>query len=286
MKFNPNDLDAVRDMLSRRGEEDLDGLTLHEMSDLIYYPFSAHSILQIREQIPETGFASMPMMRLTEAYLNRIHALGKVPVQDGSYLPEEVIAELQQFHLLDEEPFPGVNEGEWLILPLQLMENNAMLSGLVKREEGMLTLTQKGKELIKPSNRRKLFVELWTHYTTSLDLSIYDAFEGTSAGLTGWAWAMRLLYNYGTQEHPAHYYAFRYYRAFPLMMHDFEDAEGITAETWAVQCFIERFFKRLMGYWGWIEHIDADWSKGMPIKASHKLYEVFEFRQRVVEEVG
>ena len=156
------------------------------------------------------------------------------------------------------------------------------LAGLIKKQKGKLSLTAKGKKLIKEENLFALFKEIFIAYTTKFNWPYNDRYGDHPIGQLGFAFSLEMVSKYGDELLPGKFYAQKYIQAFPMVLDHIETPIYSTVEEEAINCYVLRtfyFFLKIFGMVELTEKGEDQISAKLFIKKSPILDQVIKFEE-------
>jgi hypothetical protein len=259
--------------------DNFEGLSPVEMESLLYNPFTIHSPVQLKTEINPKLLSKVPFLLLVEAYLKYILENKEIKLTSIGNLPRAVLHHLYGLGYIKEDSI----ETELMKLSkeddsisIQNVKNICDISGLTTKRKGKLTVSKKGKDLLK--NRSELFKTIFINYCTRLNIGYHDRLGESKIGHVGNSFILGLLIKYGSEEHESKFYADKYLKAFPTLIngikeHDYRTKDKSFSVTVRVRVF-ERFLN-------WFSIIDTrqegnNYVNDLFIKKTVLLDEVFE----------
>jgi hypothetical protein len=259
--MNKDDL-AIKLMaeLNNRPVPDFEGLSSVEMESLIYNPFTKHSPVQLKAEINPELLRDVPFMLLVEAYLKYIIENESIKLTSIGNLPRVLLHHLYGLGYIKEEP---IESGLMKLskeddsVSIQNVKNICDVAGLTTKRKCKVTVSKKGKELLK--NRSELFKVLFTGYSTRLNLAYHDHLGSENIGHIGNSFIFGLLLKYGSEERPSKFYSNKYLKAFPLLINGIKENDYRTKEESFKNCLTVRIFERFLNWFGLIESRLEGW---------------------------
>ncbi len=239
---------------NRRTLEEFEGYSPEEMHHMLHFPFSEGSPLEI---LPagEDVLGKVPLYSLVRSLLEMVEDGGEPKLTAKGNLPVRMVRDLYNMKFLPEDPIErGIVKlaSESDSLTITLARILAQLAGLIKKRHNKISLTAKGKKMLK--NPSGLFRCILVSFSQRFNWSYFDAYGSGDIGQLGFAFSFVLLDRYGKQKKPFQFYADRYFRAFPDMVQTVRTGyiERDPNEM-ATRCYSLRTFERFMNYLGIIE---------------------------------
>jgi hypothetical protein len=247
--INRNEIDALMDAENNRPIEDFEGYSPFEMQQLLYSTFGENSPIQLQKLTTE-DYQKIPMLMQVKYLADIIAKAGEIKLTKKGYLPTKIVAELYQQGFLkeeyiEEEIFKLYKEADSMTVNLTriLLE----MAGLTKKRFGKLSLTKRGEKII--ADDYKLLCRLFETFAKKFNWAYYDGYEENQAGQLGFGFTLILLSKYGKEKRLDSFYANKYYKAFPQILHTFKRTYD-TLERYATRCYYLRTFERFLDYFG------------------------------------
>lgn len=279
-----SDFNSEVDLRNNMPLDDFDGRTPREMFSLLHAPFGEDSPMKIADKIEEGILQKIPMLVLTEIFLKTISDNNSVKLTAAGYLPVKIVRELYEHKIFEEDSIEsGIRllRSEKDVRSVHLVHLVCDLGRLVKKQKGMLSLTGKGQDLLKPQNRTQLLAEILKAYTTRFNWPYNDRFGDHPVGQLGFAFSVELLSKYGGSPSTGKFYAEKYLRAFPMMEDQFRVGGYGTAREKIMECYVHRVFRSFMSRFGLAETTEKESKGSLPerlyVKKTEVLDKVFRF---------
>ncbi len=118
------------------------------------------------------------------------------------------------------------------------------MSTLAKKRNGKLSLTKKGEN--HASNGNFILNEILTVLLYKFNWAYYDGYESENIGKVNPGFSLFLLKNYGNEKRSAHFYAKKYFKAFPYLKQEADKC---------FRCYATRTFERYFKFMGFV-HVE------------------------------
>ena len=231
-----------------------EGLSVSEIYQLVNYPLTPHSKVQIASEIDNATLARIPFFRIAEEFLKIIQRDEVIKLTPLGALPKKYMVELYSYKFIEDYMIEsGITKltREQDCNSIQSARIVCELAGLAKKANGQQTLTKKGKELIKPENRQKLYFSILSTFTEVFSWGFNDAYPEDPVGQEGWAYSVYLLNKYGGDEHASYFYSEKYLKLLPHSTQCFD--EGIIDSLSSFhRCYHIRTVERFFVWFGFI----------------------------------
>jgi hypothetical protein len=238
-------------ILNNRPRADFEGYSSAEMHLILDLPFEKDSPFQLI-QLPQGEYEHIPILRQVKRVL-QIMDEGKVlKLTATGSLPVWIVKEL---HLLGAGG-RGIDIIEPKIIreadceSAQLARGLCEVSGLVKKQKGILTVTKKGKTIMADDGQ--LFRLLFEIFCTKFNWAYFDLYEMQQVGRLGFGFSLIMMAKYGETEQTDSFYAQKYFTAFPMLKVGVIPTYS-TIDKYCENCYSLRTFDRFMKHFGLVE---------------------------------
>ncbi len=243
---------------NRRTLKQFEGYSPEEMHHLLYSCFSAESPVKLN-RLEEEVYLNIPMLRQVKYLAEIIAESGELQLTKTGGLPVKVVADLYgQGFLKDEEIERGLYKlyKESSSITVQLTRILIEITGLAHKRKGKLKLSAKSSKVLS-SNELLLHLLLET-FINKFNWAYFDGYQENGIGSVGIGYTLAMLSKYGKDSRPDHFYAQKYFTAFPALMENLEPKFG-TPEQYASACYSIRTFSRFLVFFGLIDiHSNED----------------------------
>lgn len=236
--------------------EDFEGLTPLEMDRLLQAPLEKDSSIKLNPNIPDSVLDTLPMLKLTEAFLRLLEREEKIKLTPKGALPKSVVVELYALRfILDEhiesELYKLSNEEKFQ--PLLVVHYSSVGAGLVRKTKGVLQLTKEGKQCLASNNRNQILRRMLISHTLRFNWASLDGYPESPLDRIGWGFSIILLLKYGNEPRFASFYARRFIIAFPVYTNDFPHDSPYYKQRSSENCYCLRTFHRFLVWWGFVK---------------------------------
>lgn len=217
---------------------DFDGLTPSDMYQMLYGDFQ-DCVIRVCDN--PSAVENVPIAALLNALLREIDSESGLKLTAAGYLPVKIVKALYAKHLLSDELIDeGISKltSESDTFTIQTVRIVAELAGYIRKRNGRLMLTKKGKALATAGNT---ILSLLTTFGEKYNLGYRDRYRSEQIAQVGYRYSLYLLKKHGDQPRNPDFYANRYFRAFPFLRTD---------ETSDRHCYSVRTFNRFFYYFG------------------------------------
>lgn len=251
----PPTIDQINDFLqstamsmSSAPRENFEGYSSEQMHNLIHFLWNSGSMIEFKE-LSEDNYSQIPLLRQIIKLTSILAEKGKIKLTVTGALPLSIVRDVY-----------SVGTPDWYIEEHQtkrLTENDSMtvqrtlvmlkLISAIKVQKGVMTLTARGKKIIK--DKHQLLSEILQAYTYSFNWAYFDGYECEDVGRMGAGFSLAMVAKYGTDWKRDNFYANKYFKAFPILAMEKMWREEVPGET----CYTTRTFERFMLELGLIE---------------------------------
>jgi hypothetical protein len=272
------------DLRNNQPVEEFEGRTPKEMYYILYNTYHPDSPFQFSANVSSGLLDNVPLLKMTTFFLETLQESQSIKLTPKGNLPLKYVKPIYELGLF---PNRFIDSGYRSLRSeedshhIHVMRLLCQLTGLVKKRSGKLSLTAKGKTLLKQENRLELFKDLFVTYTTKFSWAYNDRYGDHPVGQLGFAFSVELVAKYGRKKHPAEFYGYKYVLAFPKILDYIDPHWYTTAEDQVVNCFSLRTFEFFMNMFGLVEleEVGEDRiSARLYVKKTPLLDQVFEFR--------
>ncbi|WP_452597551.1 hypothetical protein [Pontimicrobium sp. MEBiC01747] len=210
---------------NNKGLEEFDGLSPHHLHFLLYDTFSESSILTL-QKLTEKQYSTIPILNQVKYLANCILKEQEVKLTKTGALPTKIVFDVYNNGGFKEEYIEnGIVKlrKETDSFSIQLSNILLQLSGIIKKRNNKLSITQKGVKII--NDNTLVLPLLFKTFCTKFNWSYFDGYEDEKWGQLGFGFSLVLLSKYGNLKRKDSFYAEKYYNAFPdlLDFHPYND---------------------------------------------------------------
>jgi len=167
-------------------QPDFEGFSPKQMYQIIHFPFEDSCPIKINKEIP---IEDSPIFKIA----------------------------LDLLLILKENKIKLTQKGN---LPIKIV---LQISGLTKKQRGVLSLTKRGHSLLKQEDYTGLFFEFLKAYSQEFNWGYSDYIDSENVGQLAFLYSLFLLNKYGDEYRTVDFYTDLYLRAFPLFLTQFEE---------------------------------------------------------------
>jgi hypothetical protein len=234
---------------NNRGIADFEGYSPNEMKQILNFPFSEESPLEIR-QLSEFEYKKIPLLNQIKYFAALLQEKGQIKLTNKGFLPTKIVADIYgQGFIKDYDIESKISKlyKETDSLSVHLTHILLEISGIAKKRKGVLNLTKSGEMFI--NNDDRLLRQLFEVFATKFNWAYFDAYEDNGMGQKGLGFSLILLAKYGDISRLDSFYAEKYFKAFPHFLEDIVPAYK-TEDEYAANCYSLRTFERFLSFFG------------------------------------
>lgn len=246
-------LDEMMRERNQRSVPEFEGYSPAEMHQLIHFTFQSNSPLSLKK-LSKDDHAAVPMLNQMKYFLTLIREKGPLKLTAKGYLSPKIVEDVyKRGHLKEPLYERGLSKRFWEsdCTTVQLTRLLADIAGLIKEENGLLSLTKKGEELI--AQDQKLLELIFRTHLREFNWAYFDHYDNDEIGQMGAGFTLILLKKYGQNKRKDSFYAQKYLKAFPQLLDLVPDMTWISREDSAGSCYSYRTFNRFLDYYGLIK---------------------------------
>lgn len=121
------------------------------------------------------------------------------------------------------------------------------LSGLIKKRNGVLTITKKAFNIV---DTNALFSEVFSTFAEKFSWAYFDGYQNELIGQFGYGYSLFLLNRFGDIPRNSRFYAEKYFELFPQLLTE-QSYDGSNEASY--NCYSVRTFDRFLNYFGFIQ---------------------------------
>jgi len=245
LKNSQNYIQKIREEYNKQGIPEFEGYSPLEMRYILYDTFGEMSPIELLE-LSQADYQKIPILKQIKYLLEIISNHGELKLTAKGFLPTKIVADIynQQFikdELVEEGFYKLYKEAD--VKSINLTRHLTVMSGLVKKRNGKLSLTKKGEKLF--SNNFVLLKLIFETFGAKFNWAYYDRYGDNGIGQIGFGFSLILLSKYGSEKRRDYFYAQKYFDAFLHL----REKGGASANS----CYSVRFFERFLDYFGVIK---------------------------------
>lgn len=256
MKALQEELDKKMDELNSRPIEEMDNLSPKDMYQILNFTFEEESPIGFKKTISNSILDEIPFFKLFEEYLKIIAESKELKLTTRGNLPRKVCLDLYGKGIIKEDFIEsGIvklsKEGDSIVL--QNLKMIGDISGITKKRNNKISITQKGNKLFKSDKKIALFKEIFTTNYKRLNLGYHDGYPEEVGVQRTFGFTLYLLLRYGKEKRELNFYTKKNLLAFPFELDNFEERWS-TPEYQYEHCYGARIFERFLEYYGLIDY--------------------------------
>jgi hypothetical protein len=198
----------------------------------------------------DNDISDIPLIKQIRFFINQVdHSNGIKLTKAGNLLPL-IVKELYQQEILKDYAIDhGITklsketDCNVIVLTRILCE----MSGLIKKRNGILTVTKKASDIIASN---KLLPLIFSTFTDKFSWAFFDGYQNGDIGQFGWWYSLALISQDGDISRNSKYYAEKYFEAYPHLL-TLKSYDGSIHANYS--CYSVRTFDRFLEYFGFTE---------------------------------
>jgi hypothetical protein len=233
------EIKKIMDERNNTGIPEFEGYSPAEMHSIIHFLFDSSCPIRIKK-LKTDEFKRIPIFKGVKFLLEQVVVSNGVKLTAKGFLPTKIVADLyNQKYFAEEMIEKGIvklykeTDSHFVRLCRILLE----LTGVVKKANGSLTITVKGKKILDKD--QLLLEEILGTYCNKFNWAYFDGYEMDDCGRLGCGYSIYLLDKYGDTIHKDSFYSQKYFRAYPMLAENIEPGYG-TVENYLNRCYANR----------------------------------------------
>lgn len=200
-----------------------------EIEYLIHYPFEPNSPIALLKGT-DSDYDKIPILNQVKYLLNRINETKSIKLTQAGYLPTKLVrVTLDQNFLNLNDPERNFIANKELDSPfLHLTMNLMTISGLIKKQNGTISLPAKTKRIL--DNNEALFRKIFETFVLKYNWAYNTWGNEEKIGQLGFGFTLVLISKYGNIYRPYSFYAQKYFTAFPALLSSVNSLYGSSQE--------------------------------------------------------
>lgn len=253
-------MDQFMNQRNNRGVTEFEGYSPFEMQHILYDTFGEKSPIKLRKLKGE-DYQLIPILNLIKYLARFISNAGELKLTKLGFLPTKVVSELYGQGFMKEDHIESnisklykETDSTSVHIARVLLE----ISGLAKKRNNKLSLTQKGEKILNDDfTLCQLILET---YCKKFNWAHLDYYGENNIAQLGFGFSLILVHKYGTRNLSERFYQEKYFNAFPMLMDNISYPSYSTKERYTGHCYSLRTFDRFLSFFGLIQ---MDKKKGM-----------------------
>ncbi len=249
-------LGAHQQKVNHMPRAEFDYLCSLDIHQLLYSKFGPDSPIQIRTRIPKELLDEMPFLKLMHVFLTRIQEVGELKLTAKGNLPVKWVKELYGLGLvLQSDIERGITKlyNDADSIAITNVKILSTISGLAKKRNNKLSLTQKGRKLLEGTETdiTAFFTEIFLTYFQQFNWGYHDLYEDSQAVQQFSGYLLYLTLQHGEEERAPIFYAEKLLQAFPMILEIIPPPSYNRSKVdYLSNCINTRLFKRFFDFWG------------------------------------
>lgn len=235
---------------NKTGRSIFENYSPNEMQHLIYDLFGEKSPIQWIN-MDKTDYKAIPMFIQIKYLTHIIKDEEELKLTQKGHLRTKLVADIyKQGFIKDEAIESGITKlyKETDANAINLTRILLEISPIVKKRHNKLSLTQKGRQIIKDDH--KFLLTLLKAFFNKFNWAYYDGYTQNQIGRMGVGFTFILISKYGNSERPASFYAEKYFNAFSHLLDELSPDPHMTNKERGEGCYTLRTFDRFLNWFG------------------------------------
>ena len=198
----------------------------------------------------DNDISDIPLIKQIRFFINQVDCSNGIKLTKADNLPPLIVKELYQQGILKDYPIEhGITklsketDCKVIVLTRILCE----MSGLIKKRNGILTVTKKVSSIV---NTNQLLPLIFSTFTDKFSWAFFDGYQNGDIAQFGWWYSLALISQHGDISRNSKYYAEKYFQAYPHLL-TLKSYDGAIHANYS--CYSIRTFDRFLEYFGFTE---------------------------------
>ena len=198
----------------------------------------------------DNDISEIPLIKQIRFFINQIACSKGIKLTKAGNLPPQIVKELYLQGILKDYPIEhGITkltketDCNAIVLTRILCE----MSGLIKKRNGILTVTKKASDIV---DSNKLLPLIFSTFTDRFSWAFFDGYQNGDIGQFGWWYSLALISQHGDIPRNSKYYAEKYFQTYPHLL-TLKSYDGAIHANYS--CYSIRTFDRFLEYFGFTE---------------------------------
>ena len=212
---------------------------------------NAHPIINPNDN----DISDIPLIKQIRFFINQVDRSKGIKLTKADNLPPLIVKELYQQEILKDYAIDhGITKlsKETDCNVIVLTRILCKLSGLIKKRNGILTVTKKATDIV---GSNKLLPLIFSTFTDRFSWAFFDGYQNDSIGQFGWWDSLALISQHGDISRNSKYYAEKYFEAYPHLL-TLKSYDGAIDANYS--CYSVRTFDRFLDYFGFTETTEKE----------------------------
>ena len=242
-------IDQIMNEENNRSVPEFEGYSPFEMHHILHNTFGKESPIQL-QKLSDSDYTKIPILNQIKYLTNLIDKAGEIKLTNKGYLPTKIVSDIySQGFLKDELIEEGISKlyKETDSMTINLTRNLIEIAGLVKKRKGKLSLTKSSQKIL--ADNEELLKQILFIFAKKFNWAYYDGYGENHIGQLGYGFSLILLSKYGKDKRLDTFYAEKYFKAYPQLLHSIDPTYS-TVEKTSSRCYSIRTFDRFLDYFG------------------------------------
>ena len=198
----------------------------------------------------DNDISDIPLIKQIRFFINQVECSNGIKLTKAGNLPPLIVKELYLQGILKDYPIEhGITkltketDCNAIVLTRILCE----MSGLIKKRNGILTVTKKASDIV---DSNKLLPLIFSTFTDRFSWAFFDGYQNGDIGQFGWWYSLALISQHGDIPRNSKYYAEKYFQTYPHLL-TLKSYDGAIHANYS--CYSIRTFDRFLEYFGFTE---------------------------------
>ena len=198
----------------------------------------------------DNDISEIPLIKQIRFFINQVDCSNGIKLTKAGNLPPLIVKELYQQGILKDYPMEhGITkltketDCNAIVLTRILCE----MSGLIKKRNGILTVTKKVSSIV---DTNQLLPLIFSTFTDKFSWAFFDGYQNGDIGQFGCWYSLALISQYGDISRNSKYYAEKYFEIYPHLL-TLKSYDGSIHANYS--CYSIRTFDRFLEYFGFTE---------------------------------
>ena len=198
----------------------------------------------------DNNISEIPLIKQIRFFISQVACSKGIKLTKAGNLPPQIVKELYLQGILKDYPIEhGITkltketDCNSIVLTRILCE----MSGLIKKRNGILTVTKKASDIV---DSNKLLPLIFSTFTDRFSWAFFDGYQNGDIGQFGWWYSLALISQHGDIPRNSKYYAEKYFQTYPHLL-TLKSYDGAIHANYS--CYSIRTFDRFLEYFGFTE---------------------------------
>ena len=198
----------------------------------------------------DNNISEIPLIKQIRFFISQVDCSNGIKLTKAGNLPPLIVKDLYQQGILKDYPIEhGITkltketDCNAIVLTRILCE----MSGLIKKRNGILTVTKKVSSIV---NTNQLLSLIFSTFTNKFSWAFFDGYPNDDIGQFGWRYSLALISQHGDISRNSEYYAEKYFQTYPHLL-TLKSYDGAIHANYS--CYSIRTFDRFLEYFGFTE---------------------------------